>query len=153
MWLSSWNDLNATVAPSVLGLHHPRPDRSGNTEHPLIQVLCNTVTSLMCRLTDQWTEGPLHRRDVQVRTSGVRKCVCVCVCLCVFVWQCVCIPGAGRQRVSRTSGGEDLNSFSTFYRKKKELLTGLYESNQTRGYSSKSYFIIHQRWVNIADTE
>lgn len=35
------------------------------------------------------------------------------------------LPGGGRQRVSRTSAGEVLNSFSTFCRKRQKLLIGL----------------------------
>lgn len=41
------------------------------------------------------------------------------VCVCVYV----CLPGAGRQSARRTSGGEFLNSFITFYRKKAQRLT------------------------------
>lgn len=63
-------------------------------------------------------EGRIPAEKGQVRKLDGLKCDCVFVCVCVSVSVLLCVPRSGRQRVSRTSGGDVLNSFNTIYREK-----------------------------------
>lgn len=85
--------------------------------HPVMLMLREEPeTSLMCQGTARWTEGFLQSKGNKVVSVHF---VLVYNTLSV----CVCVPGAGRQRVKRTSGGVVLNNLSTFCRTEWQLIT------------------------------
>lgn len=126
-----WHQLNAPVCWSEGSYRScfppspsPAPDWSGSTVL-LLNVHCRwRYISRSC--ASKLMKG---RKDPYRKHKQGKEMKWVQICTCVSTKKSMCVPGAGRQRVSRTSGGEVLNSFSTFYRKIRQLWARVYTDN------------------------